>query len=142
MNIVAENFSKMIDALTNSKQIKNASQLSEEIGITKSAIYEIINGRVKKLSGTMVELLRLKYNINPDWLLTGEGKMFLPTKPGELPREIQEINEILMRNPDWARANLNLLKGGESAADLVKALSSLNDSERVMAAKMLKGLQH
>jgi hypothetical protein len=147
MNIVADNFSKMIEALTNSGQIKNASQLSEEIGITKSAIYDIINGRVKKLSGTMIKLLRIQYNINPVWLQTGEGEMFLkpqalPGELGNLPPEIREITEILIRNPDWARANLSLLKGGETAADIFKALSSLSEPERAMAVKMLRGLQH
>jgi hypothetical protein len=123
-----------------------ASVMAIELNITKSAMSQILSGK-SNLSGPVVELLRLKYNINPVWLQTGEGEMFLKpqTLPGELgnlPPEIREITEILIRNPDWARANLSLLKGGETAADIFKALSSLSEPERAMAVKMLRGLQH
>ena len=105
MNIVAESFAKMIEALTISGQIKNASHLSEEIGITKSAIYDIINGRVKKLSGTMIKLLRIQYNINPAWLQTGEGEMFLQPDTDQIVLDIETMRAVIEAVEDLFQKN-------------------------------------
>ena len=59
----------------------NASQLANTLSVTKNAVYNIIKGRAKP-SGPVLQLLKIKHNINPDWLLTGEGEMFLTSPQG------------------------------------------------------------
>lgn len=61
------------------------TELAIELGVTKAAVSDIIHGRVKKISGTMIELLKIKYNINPSYLLTGEGPIFLHEANDVLP---------------------------------------------------------
>lgn len=77
--------------------LKN-KELARELGITPAAVSDIVNGRVKNISGSLLILLQLKFNINPDWLLTGEGEMFLSpsdVKDGKVNyTSITDINEI------------------------------------------------
>lgn len=53
------------------------SQLAKDIGLTRpQAIYDIINGKVLKVSARMANLIHsAKPMYNLDWLLTGEGEM-------------------------------------------------------------------
>ena len=46
------------------------------IGLTPSSLNDILNGRTKNISKTLLIAIRYVYNINPTWLLTGEGEMF------------------------------------------------------------------
>ena len=77
--------------------LKN-KELARELGITPAAVSDIVNGRVKNISGSLLILLQLKFNINPDWLLTGEGDMFntpSDVKDGKVNyTSITDINEI------------------------------------------------
>ncbi|MEJ5361122.1 MAG: helix-turn-helix transcriptional regulator [Spirochaetota bacterium] len=59
-------------------------EFAESIGITQSAISQFLKGQSKGLhSDTLIAIIN-KYNINPTWLLTGEGDIFLPGKePGD-----------------------------------------------------------
>ena len=83
--MIGERFKKIIKILG----LTNV-EFAESLGLTKAAVSEIIHGRVKKPSGPLLELLKIKFNINPTWLLTGEGDMFLPGKG-----TIQELNTPL-----------------------------------------------
>jgi len=71
--LIRTRFKQLLDAIGASN-----NELADELRVTPSAISDILHGRVKKFSGPMIELLRLKHNVNPDWLLTGQGEMFLP----------------------------------------------------------------
>jgi transcriptional regulator with XRE-family HTH domain len=77
--------------------LKN-KELARELGITPAAVSDIVNGRVKNISGSLLILLQLKFNINPDWLLTGEGDMSntpSDVKDGKVNyTSITDINEI------------------------------------------------
>lgn len=53
------------------------NEFAAELGLTPAAVSDIMHGRVKKISGSVVELLKVKYKVNPAWLNTGEGEMFL-----------------------------------------------------------------
>lgn len=72
------------------------TDLAAELRLTKGSISDILYGRVKQVSGPVVELLKIKFNVNPDWLLTGEGDMFLPGKgqasPAQQPPHIINHN--------------------------------------------------
>lgn len=73
-------------------------QFSEEIGITAGGLTDFFKGRSKDLSSSTVKNIVIKYNINPAWLLTGEGEMF--NKPSDVKdgkvsyTAISDINEI------------------------------------------------
>ena len=56
------------------------SQFSKEINVSKGNISDLLKGRTKSLSADAITNIYRKYNINPTWLLTGEGEMYL-TKP-------------------------------------------------------------
>jgi transcriptional regulator with XRE-family HTH domain len=142
MSIVAERMKKILNKLD-----LQASSLAEELGITKSAMSKITLGKVKELSGSVVELLRLKYNINPTWLQTGEGEMFLqpqglPGELGNLPPDVQDVIKLLLENPDWARATRNVLKGGEVAIDYARTFAELPEKQRLAIMQMIQSFQH
>lgn len=88
-----ERFKEIINAIG----LKN-KELAKELGVTPAAVSDIVNGRVKKISGSLLIILEIKYKVNPTWLLTGEGKMFIPksssvTKGAEIkePGELEGI---------------------------------------------------
>jgi len=68
------------------------------IGLTPSSLNDILNGRTKNISKTLLIAIRYVYNINPAWLLTGEGVMFITLtdfKDGKVSyTAISDINEI------------------------------------------------
>jgi transcriptional regulator with XRE-family HTH domain len=69
--------------------IRKKKHFAAELGLSPSALSEILNGKVKNISGSVLELLKIKFGINPTWLLTGEGDMFLQ---GKDPRKKSETN--------------------------------------------------
>lgn len=70
------------------KELRQVLELSGEkfgdaIGVKRSAISDIETGR-NNLSEQMIKSICLAYNVNEDWLRTGEGSMFNKTKEGFL----------------------------------------------------------
>ena len=55
-------------------------EFAKNIGITSAGLNDYLKGRANDISSNKIKNIILKYNINPIWLLTGEGKMFLPGK--------------------------------------------------------------
>ncbi len=53
------------------------SEFANALGISPSAVSDMIHGRVRKISGSVAKLIEYKYHVNPDWLQSGEGEMFL-----------------------------------------------------------------
>lgn len=51
-------------------------KFGERLGVKKSAISDIENGR-NRISDHMFKSICREYNVNPDWLRTGEGDMFI-----------------------------------------------------------------
>ena len=50
--------------------------LAEELGVTPQAIYQILNGRIKNPSSSLIKKFE-KIGINPSWMLTGNGQMLI-----------------------------------------------------------------
>ena len=53
------------------------SEFANVLGISPSAVSDMIHGRVRKISGSVARLIEYKYDVNPEWLQSGEGEMFL-----------------------------------------------------------------
>lgn len=63
-----------------------------EIGVTKAAVSDMLHGRVKKISGSIVEILKVKYNVNPIWLNSGYGQMYLEEEQeGDKKNSLQDV---------------------------------------------------
>ncbi len=63
----------------------NQKEFARLVGMSPSAITELLNGRVKKISNPFLLILFLQFGIRKQWLLTGEGAMSNPvikTKTG------------------------------------------------------------
>ena len=59
----------------------NKSTLAADMGLTPSAITDFFKGRSSNLSSSSLGKIAVKYRVNLNWLLTGEGEMLLSDKP-------------------------------------------------------------
>lgn len=59
----------------------NQKYFAEKIGVTAAFITDVLKGR-SGLSQASLMKIRDEYDINVDWLLSGEGDMFLPARDG------------------------------------------------------------
>src|SRR3546814_10490088 len=64
------------------KQVRKAlglsqGQLAAKIGRKQGSVSDIERGR-NSIDG-IVQLLKLTFRVNPDWLIEGHGNMFLPS---------------------------------------------------------------
>ena len=66
-------------------------QFSSKIGVKRSAISQIEQG-FNQISEQMIKTICLAYNVNEDWLRTGEGNMFVETKESFLESVSKQFN--------------------------------------------------
>jgi transcriptional regulator with XRE-family HTH domain len=57
------------------------SKFADEIGIQRSSISHILSGRNKPSLEVIQKILDRFRNINPEWILTGKGRMLKPDLP-------------------------------------------------------------
>lgn len=95
--------------------------LAKELTLSQGHVSDIENGR-KSLSDQTIEILTLKYNIDEEWLRTGEGEMFLP----------------LDRQDQIAKLTSDLFKGEKNSFKerLILALAGLNEGEWELLEKI------
>lgn len=99
---------EVINAILMQENI-TGSQLAKDMGLSRpQAVYDILNGKVLKVSARMANLIHTSkpmYNI--DWLLTGEGNMLnddIPAtsiraeKPNEQIDSLSVINRLIEIN--------------------------------------------
>lgn len=75
-------------------------EFGETLGITQSAISAVESGKVK-LTDRLAQSIQSNYNINVEWLRTGEGEMLV--EPSEDEQLAQFVGEILAGRPDDLR---------------------------------------
>ena len=92
-----------MELLERLKQIRNHLGLSQEkfaasLGLKQGSYSDIERGKVKSLSESGMMLLKITYNINPDWVANENGSMFLEAPPGndKLLTEFEYINVPLV----------------------------------------------
>lgn len=59
--------------------IKSQSEFASSIGITQASLAQIENGTTKNISKPVLMLMNLKYDINTNYIITGEGDHFQST---------------------------------------------------------------
>lgn len=101
----------MKDRLLKFMQSKNisAGKLAEIIGVQPSAISHILSGRNKPGFDFLANLFNQFPDLNPRWMIVGEGNMIVMTidsaEKKELPVDIN--NEILTPSFDVVSAKMN-----------------------------------
>ena len=75
-------------------------EFGESLGITQSAISAVESGKVK-LTDRLAQSIQSNYNINVEWLRTGEGEMLV--EPSEDEQLAQFVGEVLAGRPDDLR---------------------------------------
>ena len=95
--------------------------LAKELTLSQGHVSDIENGR-KSLSDQTIEILTLKYNIDEEWLRTGEGEMFLP---------LDRQDQIAKLTSDLFKEEKNSFK-----ERLILALAGLDESEWELLEKI------
>ena len=132
-------------------------EFSDVLGITPAAVSDMIHGRVKKMSGPIIKLLELKYGVNPAWLLSGDGEMFLggsaapaqPVRQARKPAGLDPDDEKLLKEIIEAVVDIfeeeDLTLPGRKMAELIMLLFEdlkkdviQNDNVRERALKLIK----
>ena len=101
----------------------NLTQKDLAITLNKSIdrIKNIENGRVKKLHPEEISILSKKYNINPDWLLTGEGEMY----KGENKVHISGISNSIIGQAGNNNGIVNITHTGLDNNPMIKEIAEI-----------------
>ena len=113
------------------KQLRLALKLSQDefgraIGLSKSGISNIESG-TRNVNNKHIRMLVMSFNVNENWLLTGEGDMFNPVDNSTLATLKKEYNltdleaEIIRRYLDLSPS------GREAFTKMLIAMTSNND---------------
>ncbi len=89
-------------------------EFGNKIGVTKTTISRIENG-VNSVTNQMLTSICREFNVNEEWLRTGEGEMFVPLTRSEA---IAEFAGSLMKEED-----------ASFKKRLIEALAKLNEQE-------------
>ena len=89
-------------------------EFGNKIGVTKTTISRIENG-VNSVTNQMLTSICREFNVNEEWLRTGEGDMFVPLTRSEA---IAEFAGSLMKEED-----------ASFKKRLIEALAKLNEQE-------------
>lgn len=77
--IISDNTNFRLDEIRIAKCLKK-TEFAALLEVSPSTISEIMHaGRIKRLPNKSLRILHKKINVNLNWLLTGEGEMFLPS---------------------------------------------------------------
>lgn len=140
--MVGEKFSRLLETLGISKVLA-----AKELGVTKTAISDITNGRVKNLSGTMIELLKVKYNVNAGyWESEGEA-MFLPQKLSQTSSIADPLDRLTGEERQVIERLINLL-GEKNVLRIHKSEEPTEDFRkipvvaRIAAGNPMESIEH
>ena len=81
-------------------------QFGEKIGVVGSTISDIENGRRSLNRQNLLAICR-EFNVNEDWLRTGEGSMFV--EPDEDEEIARFVGDVLSGQPDFRRRLISVL---------------------------------
>ncbi len=95
-----EDFKTRLNILLADKSLKT-KDLVELSGLSKQAIYDILNGKVEHYNKKLIDNLTAKTQVNLNWLLLGEGVMYLPAPTTLQGMEVAESSSVyhVAKNP-------------------------------------------
>ena len=119
-----------------------ASQLAKDIGLSRpQAVYDILNGKVLKVSARMANLIHTaKPMYSIDWLLTGEGNMLnsdIPAssirteRPNEQVDSLTVINRLIEIN---SQKDAEIRELRQAYEHLARCFEKLANGETITAA--------
>ena len=119
-----------------------ASQLAKDIGLSRpQAVYDILNGKVLKVSARMANLIHTaKPMYSIDWLLTGEGNMLnsdisassiRTEKPNEPVASLIVINRLIEIN---AQKDVEIRELRQAYEHLARCFEKLANGETITTA--------
>lgn len=79
----------------------NQKSFAKRLGITNSYISEMESGGKNITSNVLAKLAEV-FDISPNWILLGEGGMFLKEEQGAIPegeRELKQLNWYCLNSP-------------------------------------------
>lgn len=119
----------MGDRLKRLLEILGLSQkeFADALKISPGRINDLLKGRTNDLSSEALRKIRDVYDINPLWLLTGEGEMLLADVSSTntntfISSDEKEIITFLRQNPRHKKFLLWLAEKGEKGYKAVKAI--------------------
>lgn len=71
----AEQIGERIKEFRTSQNLSR-DELGNKLGISRDVVNNIERGRLKKLPEATIKLICLKFNVDYDWIMTGQGEMF------------------------------------------------------------------
>lgn len=80
---IGDRFGEVLDRLKQERKIKQQGSVATMTGYTVATISEIKAGRMQ-LPEKIIMYLQAKFNVNPDYLIMGEGPMFGKTVREEI----------------------------------------------------------
>lgn len=110
------------------KELKlNQTDFGERIGVKQASVAGYEAGIRTPIDAVITSICR-EFNVNEDWLRTGNGEMFLP----------------MTRSDELAKMTTDLFKGEESSfkSRLILALSKLDENEWAVLEKIAKELEN
>jgi transcriptional regulator with XRE-family HTH domain len=108
-------------ALIRKAKEKKQDDFAEELGLTKNFISLVETGKREPSDRTIKDICRI-YNVNEEWLRTGEGEMFLPR---DREKEIAKLTvELLSEESDSFKNRL------------ISALSRLTEEQWELLAEI------
>lgn len=114
---------KVINWLIYQEKAENERDLSERLGYTKSSFSQIVNGKVPLSEKFVGKLCSLDKNLNPVWILRGEGDIFLSSCMNGENRG--DGNNIIGDNNNWKNVNTD--------EALCRALDEIGEQRKLVA---------
>lgn len=100
-------------------------ELGSKLGVSRDAINNIERGRLKKLPESTIKLICLKFSVDFDWLMSGEGEMFHNSS--------DKVQDIIN----------NLLEGeNETARTVFTAFAKFSDEDWKTVQKFIDTLKN
>ncbi len=85
--------------------------ISRDLNFSKSYINNIRNGTNQNPSDSFYDYFKIRFNVNPQWLRTGEGERYLAGGKQNNTRQAVLFAKILQLEPQYRDAVLLLIDG-------------------------------
>lgn len=107
--LINKRFQEAIDWVISNRKEKNKTRIANKLKISKSKFSEILNDRMN-VSADLIADLYVNYDINPEWILTGQSEISKSDKTVIEKKEDADypIDRLLRRYEMLVEENANL----------------------------------